>query len=103
MNKLESLNLIEPSININYIVQFHTFTFKLGAGTAVPTVRCESERAFTDQKWTADFIRINPLVEHSMVDDYYKKKSNGKTIEIALDALTASQLIDEAIMKISKH
>ncbi|CAF0764250.1 unnamed protein product [Adineta steineri] len=76
---------------------------ELGAGTAVPTVRCESERAFTDQKWTADFIRINPLAEHSMVDDYYKKKSNGKTIEIALDALTALQLIDEAIMKISKH
>ncbi|CAF3382041.1 unnamed protein product [Rotaria sp. Silwood1] len=72
---------------------------ELGAGTAVPTVRAESERIFVDSRWTADFIRINPLDEHSRINFYYKNKGKGQTIEISLDALTALVLIDEAIKK----
>ncbi|CAF0935982.1 unnamed protein product [Rotaria sordida] len=72
---------------------------ELGAGTAVPTVRAQSEVIFADSRWTADFIRINPLEEHSIISLYYKNKSKGQTIEIALDALTALKLIDEAIKK----
>jgi NAD-dependent SIR2 family protein deacetylase len=70
---------------------------ELGAGTAVPTVRRESERTFIDSKWTADFIRINPSAEHSIIDAHYKNQSKGQTIEITLDALTALTLIDKAI------
>jgi NAD-dependent SIR2 family protein deacetylase len=72
---------------------------ELGAGTAVPTVRRESEQMFSAPKWTADLIRINPLVEHSIVSPHYKNNSKGQAIEIALDALTALTLIDEAIKK----
>jgi NAD-dependent SIR2 family protein deacetylase len=72
---------------------------ELGAGTAVPTVRRESESAYTKPEWTADFIRINPLAEHSKIDPNYKKKNNGQTVEIVLDALTALTLINEEITK----
>lgn len=72
---------------------------ELGAGTAVPTVRMKSESEFIDSRWTADFIRINPLAEHAMIDFNYKKKSKGQAIEITLDALAALKLIDEAITK----
>jgi NAD-dependent SIR2 family protein deacetylase len=72
---------------------------ELGAGTAVPTVRNESEITFSDPQWTADLIRINPLAEHSKVSPHYKSKGTGQTIEITLDALTALTLIDEAIKK----
>ncbi|CAF2382841.1 unnamed protein product [Rotaria sp. Silwood2] len=72
---------------------------ELGAGTAVPTVREESEAIFTDSRWTTDFIRINPLEEHSIISFDYKNKGKGQTIEIALDALTALTLIDETIKK----
>jgi NAD-dependent SIR2 family protein deacetylase len=75
---------------------------ELGAGTAVPTVRRESEHIFTDPNWTADFIRINPLAEHSKITPDCKRKSKGQTLEIALDALTVLTLIDEAIKKKQK-
>lgn len=72
---------------------------ELGAGTAVPTVRIESEETFTDSRWTADLIRINPLEADSKVSAQHKNESKGQAIEIALDALTALTLIDQAIKK----
>ena len=72
---------------------------ELGAGTAVPTVRRESEVAFVNPKWSADFIRINPLAEHSKIDSTYKNRAKGQSVQIPLDALTALTLIDEAIKK----
>ena len=72
---------------------------ELGAGTAVPTIRRASEAAFLDPRWTADFIRINPLEEHVMISSQYKEQGKGEAIEISLDALTALKLIDEAINK----
>ncbi len=72
---------------------------ELGAGTAVPTVRHESAVTFIDPRWTADFIRINPSAEHSIIDSYYRNKTKGQGIEIILDALTALTLIDEAMKK----
>ncbi|CAF1442575.1 unnamed protein product [Rotaria sordida] len=72
---------------------------ELGAGTAVPTVRHESAVTFVDPRWTADFIRINPSAEHSVIESYYRNKTKGQGIEIILDALTALTLIDEAIKK----
>ena len=93
--------------------RFHYRTFKsnviktkakvlvieLGAGTAVPTVRHESEVTFIDPRWKADFIRINPSAEHSIIESYYRKYAKGQGIEITLDALTALTLIDEALKK----
>ncbi|CAF0917352.1 unnamed protein product [Rotaria sordida] len=72
---------------------------ELEAGTIVSTVRIESEAAFIDQRWVADFIRINPLVEYSIINFYYKKNGRGQPIEIVLDALTALIVVDEAIKK----
>ncbi|CAF1113568.1 unnamed protein product [Adineta steineri] len=72
---------------------------ELGAGTAVPTVRHESAVTFIDPRWTADFIRINPSAEHSIIESYYRHKTKGQGIEITLDALTALTLIDEIIKK----
>jgi NAD-dependent SIR2 family protein deacetylase len=70
---------------------------ELGAGTAIPTVRRESERVFTDERWTAHLIRINPLVEHSKINVNYQTRSKGQAIELSMDALTALTLIDEAM------
>lgn len=72
---------------------------EVGAGTAVPSVRNESESIFTDRRWTANLVRINSLVEHSTVDQSVRSKSKGQALEITLDALTALNLIDQAIKK----
>lgn len=72
---------------------------ELGAGTAVPTVRFQSESMFADSRWTADFIRINPSNEHSIISSTSKKRGKGQTIEITLDALTALKLIDQAVQR----
>lgn len=72
---------------------------ELGAGTAVPTVRMESERFFTDRNLRTDFIRINPSEEHSIIRSRRPKDSQGQAIEITLDALTALTLIEQAIDK----
>jgi NAD-dependent SIR2 family protein deacetylase len=76
---------------------------ELGAGTAVPTVRNQSESMFTDSNWTADFIRVNPQQEHSVVSRRHTKDSKAQTVELTLDALTALTLIDEAIKKKQKE
>ncbi|CAF3778410.1 unnamed protein product [Rotaria sp. Silwood1] len=92
----------------SYYKQFHAdlvaskanlVIIELGAGTAVPTVRMESEKMFTDSQWTADFIRINPSAEHSIIKPSYKNKSKGQALELVLDALTALELIDAALKK----
>jgi NAD-dependent SIR2 family protein deacetylase len=70
---------------------------ELGAGTAIPAVRNESECVFTDKRWTAHLVRINPLAEHSTIDETVKSKSKGQALEITLDALTALILIDKTI------
>lgn len=72
---------------------------ELGAGTAVPTVRQESQAIFKDSKWAADFIRINPLKEHATIHSSYKQNPKKQTIELTLDALTALTLINNEIMK----
>ncbi|CAF1030407.1 unnamed protein product [Didymodactylos carnosus] len=71
---------------------------ELGAGTTVPSVRIESELAFTDKRWTAHLIRINPLAEHAVIDAY-RNKSKGQALELPLDALTALTLIDREVKK----
>ncbi|UJR35042.1 hypothetical protein I4U23_027818 [Adineta vaga] len=70
---------------------------ELGAGTAVPTVRIESEKRFADNRWNADFIRINPLKEDAIVSPYWRNKGQGQILELTLDALTALTLINEVI------
>ena len=70
---------------------------ELGAGKAVPTVRHESEQAFTDSRWTAHFIRINPQAEDAVIPNNLKKNASGKALELPLDALTALTRIDEAL------
>jgi NAD-dependent SIR2 family protein deacetylase len=75
---------------------------ELGAGTAVPTVRWESEAMFVDPRWSADFIRINPSTDHSQISSHHKNQTKGQTIEISLDALTALTLIDEAVKKLKQ-
>ncbi len=72
---------------------------ELGAGTAIPTVRFESERMFVDPSWTAHLIRINPFAEHATVDPYHRKKTQGQALELPLDALVALTLIDQALKK----
>ena len=76
---------------------------ELGAGTAVPTVRCESEDTFIDPRWTAHFVRINPFAEHAIINAYHRNKCKGQALELSLDALTALTLIDEALQKKLKH
>jgi NAD-dependent SIR2 family protein deacetylase len=76
---------------------------ELGAGTTVPSVRNESECLFTDKRWTADLVRINPLAEHSTINKSIQDKSKGQALEITLDALTALVLIDKAIKNKSKQ
>ena len=70
---------------------------ELGAGTAVPTVRNESEGVFTDKQWTAHLVRINPSVEHSTIDKAVRSQSKGQAFELTLDALQALSLIDKVI------
>lgn len=72
---------------------------ELGAGTAVPTVRICSERMFTDRRWTADFIRINPSEHHATINRACKSAGKGQTVELTLDALTALTMIDEAVQE----
>lgn len=72
---------------------------ELGAGTAVPTVRFESERCCCDARWQADFLRINPSADHVGIDESVQKKGKGRCLELTLDALTALTLIDEALKK----
>lgn len=72
---------------------------ELGAGTAVPTVRWESERFYTDQNLTTDFIRINPSAQHSTIPSQGKHPNQGQAIEMTLDALTALTLIEQAVNK----
>ncbi|UJR11314.1 hypothetical protein I4U23_015495 [Adineta vaga] len=72
---------------------------ELGAGTTISSVRNESEMMFNNKKWIAHFIRINPSVEHSMIDERYKNKRNRLTYELTVDALTAMTLIDQALTK----
>ena len=72
---------------------------ELGAGTAVPTVRRESERFFTDSSITSDFIRINPFKEHATIGSRDTERSQGQAIELPLDALTALTLIQQSIDK----
>ncbi|CAF1133962.1 unnamed protein product [Didymodactylos carnosus] len=76
---------------------------ELGAGTAVPTVRFESERTFVDPRWAAHFIRINPFAEHVTIDAHSRNKSKGQALELSLDALTALTLIDKALKKKQKQ
>jgi NAD-dependent SIR2 family protein deacetylase len=76
---------------------------ELGAGTAVPSVRNESEYVFTDKRWTAHLIRINPFDVHSTIDTSIQQKSKGQALEITLDALTALTFIDKAIKSKRKH
>ena len=92
--------------NINFYNQFKTdvataqaklLIIELGAGTTVPTVRHESECLFTDKRWTAHLIRINPLDEHSTINKSIQEKSNGKALEITLDSLVALTLMDKAV------
>ena len=72
---------------------------ELGAGTAVPTVRYESEQLFVGERWSANFIRINPVAEHVTIPKSYAKRNDRHTLELTLDALTALTLIDEAFRK----
>ncbi|CAF1031863.1 unnamed protein product [Rotaria sordida] len=72
---------------------------ELGAGTTIPSVRNESETVFNNKKWISHLVRINPLVEHSMIDERYKNKTNRYTFELAMDALTAMTMIDQALKK----
>ncbi|CAF0845975.1 unnamed protein product [Adineta steineri] len=70
---------------------------ELGAGTTIPSVRDESEMVFNNKKWIAHLVRINPLLEHSIIDERFKNKTNRYTLELAMDALTAMTLIDQAL------
>ncbi|CAF1302701.1 unnamed protein product [Adineta ricciae] len=70
---------------------------ELGAGTTVPSVRNESELAFKNKKWVANFVRINSSVEHSTIEDCYKNKANRLTFKLTMDALAAMTLIDQAL------
>lgn len=76
---------------------------ELGAGTTIPTVRNESENLFVDRRWHAHLIRINPSVEHVVIDPSIVKKSHGEALQVNLDALTALTLIDEALRRASSH
>ena len=70
---------------------------ELGAGTAVPTVRYESQRSFTDHRWTSNLIRINPQADDALVPASCKRDAKGQALELPLDALTALTRIDEAL------
>jgi NAD-dependent SIR2 family protein deacetylase len=70
---------------------------ELGAGTTIPSVRNESEIVFNNKKWISHLVRINPLDEHSIIDERYKNKTNRYTLELTMDALTAMKLIDQAL------
>jgi len=70
---------------------------ELGAGTTIPSVRNESEIVFNNKKWISHLVRINPLAEHSIIDERYKNKTNRYTLELTMDALTAMTLIDQAL------
>jgi len=72
---------------------------EIGAGPTVPSVRSESERILTDNQLTVHLVRINPTVEHSKINESIRNKSKGQSIEIAMDALKALTLIDQAIKK----
>ncbi|CAF0974441.1 unnamed protein product [Didymodactylos carnosus] len=75
---------------------------ELGVGTAVPTVRLESEETFMDKRLQAHLIRINPLAENSVIPAHCKRGNKGEAVELSLDALTVLTLIDEAVEKRSK-
>jgi hypothetical protein len=61
----------------NIYVEWHNFCV-IGADTAVQTVRPESAVTFIDPRWTADFIRINPSAEYSIIESYYRNKTKGQ-------------------------
>lgn len=69
---------------------------ELGAGTAVPTVRYESQRTFTDRQWTSNLIRVNPQADDALVPASCKEDAKGQALELPMDALTALTRIDEA-------
>lgn len=72
---------------------------ELGAGTAVPTVRYESERSFNNRRWKADFIRINPSDDHVEISRSVRSQGKGQCLELPLDASTALIQIDEILQK----
>jgi NAD-dependent SIR2 family protein deacetylase len=73
------------------------FILELGAGTAVPTVRIQSEHMFSEYISSASFVRINPSAEDVSIPNQCPNDSKGKALEIQLDALTALILIDERV------
>jgi NAD-dependent SIR2 family protein deacetylase len=95
----ENIGLFNQFISDVATAKAKLLIIELGAGTTVPSVRNESERLFTDKRWTAHLVRINPLAEHSTINESIRSKSQGQALELTLDALIALTLIDQAIKK----